>query len=76
MEPHDFLDPAKTVWRYEQVLTEADLQNFMDLLYLQYQQTNPALILERACLETSINTVHTLIDWIKLKKPRNFEGME
>lgn len=67
MEPDEvFKQPP--VYKNDQVITEADLDVFIDLLYTQYRMTDPLFDLERYGLETAIRTAQTLKDWIIAKK--------
>lgn len=67
MEPEDvFQNPP--VYKHDQVITEADLDEFIKMLYEHYKTTNPVFILERYGLETALRTAQTLKDWIEAKK--------
>lgn len=56
------------LYEHDQVITEADLDEFIKMLYEQYKVTNPVFILERFGLETALRTAQTLKDWIEAKK--------
>lgn len=75
IEPEDFLNPANTVYKYEQIITREDLLNTLEHLLIEHAHIPHERILERACIEASAKTVDMLITWLDSKKPRNYEGM-
>lgn len=64
MEPEEFTDPKKTVYKYEQVLTREDLQTFYENLGAVYDATPVIFMLEKDRLMIALKTVDTLITWI------------
>lgn len=68
MEPEEFLDPSKTVYKYNQVLTKDDLEYFYGLLLHEYKSIPQIFFLEREKILIAVNTVGTLIDWLNKEK--------
>jgi hypothetical protein len=75
VEPSDFLDPTKTVYRYDQVVTANDLKNAMRFLLAEYDAVSPIHMLERTKLEIAIKTLNCMLDWVESGKGVDFEGL-
>lgn len=73
MEPSEFTNPANTVFRYDQVITQADLQDAIEMLTDVYNCTSD--FTERDRIEVAIATLNTMLDWIMEGKPVDFGGM-
>lgn len=74
MEPNDFLDPNKTVYKYEQVITQQNLKDFMETLLQEYDDLPMYMEEEKAGICIAIKTLDTLATWIAQGKPSNFNG--
>ncbi len=75
MDEFEFTDPKKTVYKYDQVITEDDLYNFREHLLWEFMNTPLEKTSERMCLDMSIRTADTFIEWIKIGKKRDYEGL-
>lgn len=74
MEPSEFTNPANTVWKWEQCMTEEDLAIWQENLHDTYTLTNPLYVLEREKLLIAIMTVSAMRNWIRDgKKPGVWE---
>ncbi len=75
MEPEDFLDPAKTVWKYDQVITEEDLRNFVDTLVYEADSLPDGHIAEKETILIMAKTISALHDWLATGKHTDYKGL-
>lgn len=75
MEPEEFLNPKNTVFKWDQVITEDDLRDAIEMLSEVYNATPTHNTLERDRIEVAVGTLNTLLDWIVAGKPADFRGM-
>lgn len=75
MEPEEFVNPNNTAYKYNECLIEDDLVMFLEHLLMEKRVIPRELIEEHMGIDMAINTVDTLIEWLRAKKPRDFGGM-
>lgn len=71
MEPEDiFKQPP--VYKWEQVITEQDLTDAIEILLNELDNTPTVYLWERHGLVIAAKTLGTMRDWIRAGKPTNF----
>ncbi len=75
MEPSEWLDPNKTVYHYNQCITEEDLRNFIDLLVDEADSLPEGFIAEKEKILVAARTASTLHNWIATGKQDSFRGL-
>lgn len=72
MEPEEvFKQPP--VYKWEQCITEDDLQDAIELLLQELDMTPEVQLWDRHGLIVAAKTLATMLDWIKQGKPQSFE---
>lgn len=72
MEPEEFLDPTKTVYHYDQIITENDLRAAIEILFTELAEVPMTNIYERQSILLVIKAFDTLLEWIVQGKPDDF----
>ncbi len=75
MEPDEFTDPKFTVYKYDQVITEEDLRNFVDTLVYEADSLPDGHIAEKETILIMAKTISALHDWLATGKHTDYKGL-